>query len=814
MRAVEQGDVGWQIGKGADYSLPFYTHGKEVSMRKAKFIFIGVAIGDDGRARLAPQGAGVAGGAFTGVGGDKWDSSALYQYIGGPGVSLDALLQPPYTTRDHGTNGFGAISDANAVDLAPFERVAQSFDRTKQFFTDHAAVLNAWEKALDGHDSAWQGSAAGVFRNLLHTLRTTYDDYVRQMGGADFRGAHRTLGGYTPTSTFGDAMAQAQQALATEAKRLYDAWYAWSHDANYVHDPHHATLTMLDRVAQWVWENNISQVNVTHNGRTPYYHTANAFKEDLNLDVPELGRVISGGLQDSNTWKQIGQAAVDLWNLNVEKMLVPAAETALSNLNNAWADISSTMGSPLQTTASGSLSQQSQEDQLGNGEKQADQSLNQLNNKVDQLNPGLGGGLDVSGADNPGSDTALNAAGGQPHVGGDSGSSALNGLGGPTGSDGLTLPASDTPSDAGGAGQGAQPSVPLNSGLMSPPSGGGAGAGGGTGRSSSSPLNPGLHANSVTNPDGSTTRLNPDGSLTTINPDGSTSSFNPETGKLTTTTPDGNETVSDLGSGRAVTDSGGTSTKLNSNGTLTTRFPDGTSTTIDPRSGLVSTTSPDGSVSTTRLNPALSPDTSLPLGDPSGRGAGGSDLTALNPGLGALQSSGGLGSSGGLAPAVDIGTAGGEAAAHHDEPAYDEFGSNVLAAGALGAPGNGSSGSGSGSMPLNPMSLGGMGGMGGMGGGGQSSNERVRNVLTDPAGPTTGRRTGRQGRRAGDEADVIHTHRRLTTSSSAVPASTGRDAGQGAQVTQGSGPGLVDWAPEDEDIWGTDEGGAPVAIGR
>ncbi|MFD0432098.1 hypothetical protein ACFQ60_47500 [Streptomyces zhihengii] len=103
-----------------------------------------------------------------------------------------------------------------------------------------------------------------------------------------------TLGGYTPTSTYGDAMAQAQQALAVEARRLYDAWHAWSHDPNYIHDPHHAVLTMLDRVQQWLWVNNISQVNVrTGRGHTPSYETTAAFKENLELDVPELGRVIS-----------------------------------------------------------------------------------------------------------------------------------------------------------------------------------------------------------------------------------------------------------------------------------------------------------------------------------------------------------------------------------------------------------------------------------------------------------------------------------------------------------------------------------------
>jgi hypothetical protein len=63
---------------------------------------------------------------------------------------------------------------------------------------------------------------------------------------------------------------------------------------------------------------------------------------------------------------------------------------------------------------------------------------------------------------------------------------------------------------------------------------------------------------------------------------------------------------------------------------------------------------------------------------------------------------------------------------------------------------------------------------------------------------------------------MILTRGSTPTSSSGSPYAPGGSpaAGQGNQSTESGDRERSSWVPEDEDVWGTDEGGAPAVIGR
>nr|WSY50993.1 AAWKG family protein [Streptomyces sp. NBC_00886] len=343
---------------------------------------------------------------------------------------------------------------------------------------------------------------------------------------------------------------------------------------------------------------------------------------------------------------------------------------------------------------------------------------------------------------------------------------------------------------------------------------------------STSTLNP--TDGSFTTPDGSVGQLNSDGSVTTKFPDGSTETLNPDTGQISVTDPSGNVTTTHLNPGDTFTNPDGSTTTLNDDGTLTTQFPDGSTQTLNPDTGQLTTTDPSGHTTTTDIDgselPASSIDTSglnssgldtsgIDTSGPNSSGidTSGIDTSGLNSGG---LSGGGLNtSSGGLDSGLDSG--------------YDDYDSTPYTGGALrsdaltdGTALAASTGtqSASGGTPLNPMGMGGMGGMGGGmggGGGGQGGNsERTRAVLTDPASGATRRGRGNRTTSAVDEdEDVVYT--RPTTSSAPYPVGgSPGGAGQNGRSTESGDRARDAWLTEDEDVWGTDEGGSPAVIGR
>ncbi|MGW1502467.1 AAWKG family protein [Streptomyces mirabilis] len=848
VRAVTAEDYsaisGWMKHDGEDYDLVFYTAGGDgahsgAQMHRARIVLIGVPDDANGRARLLDPGEMTSGGAFTGHYGDQWDAGPMSQYISGAKAALDKLL------TDHTTRGFSyagaTVLDAEAVDLNSFERTAQAFDRATKFFIDQATHLEQWETSLGSEQSSWKGQAAGVFWHLIHQLHKNYDSYVEQLGGVDYHAAHTTLNGLSPKSKFGDTLAMAQQQLVAELTNLQNAWTTWANSAE--HDPHRSVLEMLDDLSAWVLANNVPYIEETTTyggeaGSSTSYSTRAEFKEN---------HPVYGNLNDIQSWKKLGEVAVERWNNYVNQTLVPVATQSLSTLNGDWIDAGSEFEEPLKTKDTSSLTEfyQQEQNQLNQDQLNKNQQdlNNALNNNQQNLNDGLNNlGNNLNNLGNNLNDGLGNIGDGLNDGLGNIGNGLNNSLGNVTTGlnnslghigDGLNNGLSGLNNLSTNLNGGLNGGLDGNSGLTN----GLSGLNTGPGSALSSSLN-GLGLNSaldnggsstLTNPGGGTTRLNADGTLTTDFPDGSRTTFNPATGTMTTTSPSGQVTTTRLNTGDSFTNPDGSTTTLNADGTLTTKFPDGTSTTLNPTTGAATTTHPDGSVTTTHLNTGLgSGADSLAHHANSGSST---DLNSLN-GLKGLDGSTSLHSGGLNADTLNSGSLNsgslnsgalnsGSDGLSGDDLAYDDYDSTPFTGGALGAPTGSALTAGSaaaqptGGTPLNPGGLGGMGGAGN-----SSSSERVRKVLDETGGAALRRPTVSRSRASGDEEEreMILTRGSTPTSSSGSPfyppGGGSPAAGQGNQSTESGARERSSWVPEDEDVWGTDEGGAPAVIGR
>ncbi|MFD4843783.1 AAWKG family protein [Streptomyces sp. NPDC058425] len=314
----------------------------------------------------------------------------------------------------------------------------------------------------------------------------------------------------------------------------------------------------------------------------------------------------------------------------------------------------------------------------------------------------------------------------------------------------------------------------------------------------------------LTNPGGSHTTLDAHDRLVTQFPDGSSVRIDPDLHTATVTHPDGTVETGPLNVGDLLPNPDGSVTRLGSDGNIVTEFPDGTVSTVDPRTGIGTTTLPDGTVSTGDLN-----------GSPGG--------LPTAPGF----------HSGGTSPGSLPGASSGYDYGSYEEELYDESpyespyaasGASTAAAssgdggtplntgslpGGLGMSGLNGAG-GMGGMPMG-MPMGGMGGMGGAGGGNQAQTERVRNVIDDGQPLNSrGARRGPAARPVQDENNVrVSTPRASgTTGSSPFVPVGGAGAPGGRPQTQSGDRAREVWAEEEDDVWGTDDGGAPAVIGR
>ncbi|WP_409468603.1 AAWKG family protein [Streptomyces sp. HC307] len=352
---------------------------------------------------------------------------------------------------------------------------------------------------------------------------------------------------------------------------------------------------------------------------------------------------------------------------------------------------------------------------------------------------------------------------------------------------------------------------------------------------------------SVLNPDGTLTDLSPDGTLTNTYTDGSTVEIHPDSGLATATAADGTTTTTDLNNGPLGAPDGSTIALNPDTGALTTTHPDGSTVTLDPATGnlvthhadgtvttlnpdthTLTTTNPDGTTETTDLNGTLpntgsdGPDSLFPGGDlnlPN-------DLNTEVPtfdgsGLDTGSSGGGSLLNNGFDTVGSSGPGGPEESAYFDDSQDSAAGRGIgspVQAAATGLGGGTLLNPDAGGAPMSPgmmgpgmMGPGMMGsGAGGAGGGKEGGSERRREVYAGPQG-TSGITPKHNGRAAAlDDEDVVITRGRTSTSS----GSYGGGAGSAQRRTESADRTRDSWKPEDEDVWGTDEGGAPAVIGR
>ncbi|MGW5564700.1 AAWKG family protein [Streptomyces tendae] len=865
-RAVNQGDFsassGWHASHGEDYRLAFYVQaGKDgVELVTANIVFIGVLADMNGKSHLMEAGATREGGKFTGKYKDEWDDTDLWRYVSAPKFVLDALVNT-YKTTDFSYKGV-TVTDEEAVDLTSFERTAAAFDRAALFFREQINPLEKWYTSLGGEKAAWKGASADVVRTLMQTLYKNYDSYAEQMGGREYKSDLTMLDGYQPRSTYAAGLRQAQWDLHWAGREMQAAWVNWANSGE--HEPHRALLEQLDDLTLWVLENNVTKidVNVLNNvGSQSFDHEATNNEDTADMtgyatngkfttqpgfsDNPGFGR-----LDDMNTWKVIGEKAVERWNSNVEGYLVAAAKKSLSNLGQAWNTATAEVGkevtdrnpNSLSTTYTKQEAKSEKEaakkaaednksawdslnknltdansgnkemfDNLSNGLKDANGNQAKLNEGLNGLGDsftkslnniddsftagigggnGLGGGLDLDGSG--GTKVPLNGGIDIPGAGSGNGLGDGNGLGGGLdldGDGGTKVPLNggiDIPDGGTGPGGTDTTHLPLNPGITIPSGGS---LNGGSVNGGTSPLDLG-GSNISGGP-----RLDADGNLVQTYPDGTKTVLNPDAGTLVTTDPDGHTTTTHLKPGDTITNPDGSHTRLNADGTITTDYKDGTKTVFDPSDGSLQTTKPDGHTTTTQLN--------KPIDIP--------DLTGAENNLS---------HSGGTVPLN--GGAGGYANNTHADPDFDyqDYDSTPFTGGTLGGNTGGYGGVGAGTgnsspggTPLNPGFGTGAGAAGAGAGAGASAGERVRTVLSDALNMGASRRNGAAPSVMDGEAMPFRQSGTQTTSGPMGGAPMGGGGMQGGQSTESGERQRTNWVEEDEDVWGTEEGGTPAVIG-
>ncbi|NBM20623.1 AAWKG family protein [Streptomyces sp. GC420] len=322
----------------------------------------------------------------------------------------------------------------------------------------------------------------------------------------------------------------------------------------------------------------------------------------------------------------------------------------------------------------------------------------------------------------------------------------------------------------------------------------------------------------VHNPDGSTTTWNKDGSTTTVHANGTRTTVNPN-GTVTTVDPDGTKTVSHLGKNTSTIEyADGSVAKVDKDGTVVTTYKDGTATRLGP-DGTYTTTDPDGGKTTEHLNPlggkagaqtTHNQDGSTTTNYPDGTvdvefKDGGHKITYPDGRTVTTDADGRTVSvTGGLSSGLD-GTSSGRLGDfdYYDYPDDWSSGTSLTGSGY---------GSGSSSLPLlsaNPLGQS-LTATGGAGTGGTVAGERTRAAAI---GESVAARS-RAAQLAAEEAALA---RRPATTSGGMPflpPMGGGMGGAGGQSTQSDERERATWVSEDEEVWGTDEGGIAGVIGR
>ncbi|MGW0580775.1 AAWKG family protein [Streptomyces sp. NPDC002920] len=370
-------NLGANISK-TDFVIPFYTRGgddgegSEVAYYKARITLLisnssdpadgGVRTGVEVKSKYKER---------LGLKDDDliWDNKNFVKYSYAGGLALKtALNYDDDEATDNGTYGFywdGAEVPADAsVVLRTFDGVADSFDRLARFFKRSADETERWKQWIGTEDNnAWQGTAAGVFQDLIHKVARVYEGYaedtVRHAGG----------------SIQGQKIREARKALHQGMNDLYWAWDYWQRNYS---NPLRWLMDRLLELADWVWDHNIMKINYTYstttdsNGNsttTRDYYTEGNFSQNAKLD---FGTQDFGRLDSLDTWKKIGDLAVQLWQAGVTEHLSVPAKDILTSVHNAWSPQTFDIGEIRTRTTGDTLKADWQEDQAKKDQAEAE----------------------------------------------------------------------------------------------------------------------------------------------------------------------------------------------------------------------------------------------------------------------------------------------------------------------------------------------------------------------------------------------------------------------------------------------------------
>ncbi|MFF3243767.1 AAWKG family protein, partial [Streptomyces sp. NPDC002870] len=348
-----------------DFVFPYYRDGEDgtrnpasdpkgVSQYTANITFIGRS----GPVDAPPTGDDeIIGGSVTNpvlVGKGIWnkegdsiitDATALGQYVQGSGAALEQLKDNYLST--HGFTSHGkAVPDDSYVDLVSFTEVAKSLDRAVKFYIDAAKTLDEWDNKDIGEDSnSWDGTAAAMFKELVHKLARNYDGYANEETGLTYGEGYIPVGSVGPGDLLGYAPARAINEVAyvirREAQNLYNAWQMWKPLSN----PHRWLYDMIQDA--WMNQLVLQMNNVTFESRSAG-HGYTTIVEALPGFVNEIEIYGEryGPPNESSTWKKIGEEAVLKWQNSIKDVLGPVAEDAIiairevmTNSNDVFAAI-------------------------------------------------------------------------------------------------------------------------------------------------------------------------------------------------------------------------------------------------------------------------------------------------------------------------------------------------------------------------------------------------------------------------------------------------------------------------------------------
>ncbi|MFJ8027537.1 AAWKG family protein [Streptomyces sp. NPDC096311] len=293
------------------------------------------------------------------------------RYIEGAGAVLYELGYGGVTTHndiDFKSNGT-TVDVSRAIDFATFTSTAQAYDRVAKFFVGHAETLKQWKESLGEDTAAWKGKAAEVFHDLIDGLHKNYAGFADQMHPKGFSPKHQSKWDYYASSSRqGDAILGAGNTVHTAIRDLYQAWSDWESGTNVdwanlsmgkdaveylpgLASPYGILYSMLQSASLWAYNHNARFVVKAHHIGSKSTHTSgNSYGTDTWRDTQtsvryyvmlyDAERFIPGlgWLHDVSTWAGLGDKAVTSWNKGVEEYLYPAAESALSNVNNAFVE--------------------------------------------------------------------------------------------------------------------------------------------------------------------------------------------------------------------------------------------------------------------------------------------------------------------------------------------------------------------------------------------------------------------------------------------------------------------------------------------